>query len=286
MVDKLDFQYTFQYLVRRRIFMSSETNIILFAVISITVVVIGMFTFFVMMMIRSHRKIEAEQRERIRQMQVFSEKLQAAREEEQKRLSRELHDELGGTLTSLKYDLFWIQQHIQPSDELNQRMSSMQELIGSATKVVQRISAELRPKILDSLGLVPALEWLIQDFQKRTGINATFTHPESIPSLDDNAKTGIYRIVQEALTNVARHSQASEVSITLVIQNSSLHIQVTDNGKGFDESLLEHPDSLGLLSMQERARIIGATISIHGKLGKGTNVSVIVPVNQDQQKQS
>ncbi|HOV99440.1 MAG TPA: sensor histidine kinase [Bacteroidota bacterium] len=266
--------------------MSSETNIILFAVISITVVVIGMFTFFVMMMIRSHRKIEAEQRERIRQMQVFSEKLQAAREEEQKRLSRELHDELGGTLTSLKYDLFWIQQHIQPSDELNQRMSSMQELIGSATKVVQRISAELRPKILDSLGLVPALEWLIQDFQKRTGINATFTHPESIPSLDDNAKTGIYRIVQEALTNVARHSQASEVSITLVIQNSSLHIQVTDNGKGFDESLLEHPDSLGLLSMQERARIIGATISIHGKLGKGTNVSVIVPVNQDQQKQS
>lgn len=258
--------------------MSAETNIILFAVFSITIVVLGMFVFFVVMMIRSHKKIEAEQRERIRQMQVFSEKLQETREEEQKRLARELHDELGGTLTSLKYDLYWIQQHSQLNTEALQRIASMQELIAAATKVVQRISAELRPKILDSLGLLAALEWQAQDFQKRTSIAVTFSSPEILPELNDTIKTGIYRIVQEALTNVARHAQATTVTITLAHENSALHILVADNGKGFDEALLQHPDSLGLLSMQERARIMGASVSIRGTVGKGTTVTLKVPL--------
>ncbi len=257
--------------------MSTETNIILFAVFSVTAVVIGMFVFFIVMMIRSHRRIEAEQQERIRQMQVFSEKLQQAREEEQKRLSRELHDELGGTLTSLKYDLFWLQQHYKPQGEVLQRLTSMQELITNATKVVQRISSELRPKILDSLGIVAAIEWQVQEYTKRTGIKVNFQHPDNVPSLPEHINTGIYRIIQESLTNVARHAEASEVSISLAIENSSLHIHVQDNGKGFDETLLEHPNSLGLLSMQERARIMGGTLTIKGRQGQGTSITLIIP---------
>jgi len=130
--------------------MSTDSAIILTAVFSVTIVVLGLFTFFVLMMVRNHRKVEAAQRERIRQMQLFSEKLQTAREEEQKRIARELHDELGGTLTSIKYDLLWLEQRTSVQGEVAQRFHVMRDLIDSTTKVVQRISAELRPKIGNS----------------------------------------------------------------------------------------------------------------------------------------
>jgi two-component system, NarL family, sensor histidine kinase UhpB len=259
--------------------MSSETNIILFAVFSVTIVIIGLFSFFVMMMIRSHRKIEEAQQERIRQMQLFSEKLQAAREEEQKRIARELHDELGGALTGMKYDIHWLAIHTSKRGEIPKRYAALKELIDATTKTVQRISADLRPKILDTFGLSAAVEWHIGEFKKRTGIYAQFHANSKLPIFDEAITTGVYRIIQEALTNVARHSHATEVSVTLQFQNDILRGEITDNGQGFDQALLHHPESLGLLSMQERARIIHGTVSISGSTGKGTCVTVDIPLS-------
>jgi two-component system, NarL family, sensor histidine kinase UhpB len=263
---------------------SSETNIILFAVFSVTIVIIGLFTFFVVMMIRSHRKVEEAQRERIRQMQLFSEKLQAAREEEQKRIARELHDELGGALTGIKYDIYWLATHTSKRGEIPKRYIALKELIDATTKTVQRISADLRPKILDTYGLSAAVEWHIGEFKKRTGIDVQFHEISKIPSLDDSITTGVYRIIQEALTNVARHSHATSAHVALQLYNEILHVEIVDNGKGFDQALLHHPESLGLLSMNERARIIHGTVAINGSPGNGTRVLVDIPLQQMAQQ--
>jgi signal transduction histidine kinase len=258
--------------------MFSDSIVILTAVFSITIVVLGLFSFFVLMMVRNHRKVEAAQRERIRQMQLFSEKLQSAREEEQKRIARELHDELGGTLTSIKFDLLWLEQHTSAQGEVAHRFHAMRDLIDSTTKVVQRISAELRPKILDSFGLAVAVEWQTNEFKKRTGIDARFRKLSELPPIDETVTTGVYRIVQESLTNIVRHAQATSVEVNLQLRNDLLHVEVIDNGKGFDKALLDHPESLGLLSIRERARMIGGNAVINGSPGKGTQVVLDTPL--------
>jgi signal transduction histidine kinase len=266
--------------------MSSDPTIIIIVIFCVIILVLGLFSFFILMMVRNHRKVEAAQRERIHQMQLFSEKLQSVREEEQKRLARELHDELGGTLTSLKYDLLWLEQHTSVKGEAAQRFQAMRELIDSSTKVVQRISAELRPKILDSLGLAVAVEWQTIEFKKRTGIDAQFRKLSELPSIGEAVTTGVYRIVQESLTNIARHAQATSVEVNMQIRNGLLHVEITDNGKGFEKALLEHPDSLGLLSIRERARIIGGNAEISGNPGKGTQVILDAPLQNQNPSQT
>ncbi len=257
--------------------MSSNAAIII-VIFCVTIIFLGLITFFVLMMVRNHRKVETAQRERIRQMQLFSEKLQSTREDEQKRIARELHDELGGTLTSIKYDLLWLEQHTSAHGEVAQRFQAMRDLVDSTTKVVQRISAELRPKILDSFGLAVALEWQTNEFKKRTGIETRFHKLSELPAADESVTTGVYRIVQESLTNVARHAQATSVDVNMELRDNLLHVEIIDNGKGFDKVLLEHPESLGLLSIRERARMIGGNASIHGSPGKGTQVILDTPL--------
>jgi signal transduction histidine kinase len=257
---------------------SDNSTIIIIVIFCVTILIVGLFTFFVLMMVRSHRKVVAAQRERIRQMQLFSDKLQAAREEEQKRIARELHDELGGTLTSMKFDLLWLEQQTSAQNEVVQRCQAMRELIGSTTKVVQRISAELRPKILDSLGLTAAVEWQAGEFKKRTGIETQIYLKEELPKLNETLTTGIYRIVQESLTNISRHAQATHVEIRIQLHDENLHVEIIDNGKGFDNALLDHPESLGLMSIRERARMIGGNAIISGSLGKGTQVILDTPL--------
>jgi two-component system sensor histidine kinase UhpB len=258
--------------------MSSDSTTILTAVFSVTIVVLGLFLFFVLMMVRNHRKIEAAQRERIRQMQIFSEKLQSAREEEQKRIARELHDELGGALTSIKYDLMWLEQHSLMKRTAKQRYKTVRNVVDATTKTVQRISSGLRPKILDSVGLAAAVEWHIREFTKRTGIKAKLQPIAALPPIDEAITTGVYRIVQEALTNVARHSEATNVEVSIEKHDSMLSVEISDNGKGIDEAKLAHPESLGLLSMHERARILGGEITFSKNHGKGTRVSLMAPL--------
>jgi len=236
-------------------------------------------------MIRNHRKIEAAQRERIRQIQLFSDKLQEAREEEQKRLARELHDELGGLLTSMKYDLLWLEKHTKGDNGVRERFEIIRNVIDSMTKVVQRISSELRPKILDTIGLLAAVEWQVNEFKKRTGINAHFscTEQDENISINDTIKTAVYRIIQECLTNVARHSQAKNVIVEIKSEGNNLHVEVRDDGKGFESSLLDHPESLGLLSIRERARMAGGNATIEGCPGKGTKVILDIPLRKENE---
>ena len=266
--------------------MSSDASIILTAIFSVTIVVLGLFLFFVMMMVRSHRKIEAAQRERLRQMQVFSEKLQAAREEEQKQIARELHDELGGALTSIKYDLLWLGNHATMKKDAKTRYTAIREMVDATTKLVQRISSGLRPKILDTVGLAAAVEWHVKEFSRRTSIDVQLSQDEALPPLDETVTTGVYRIIQEALTNIARHSEATRAEVTLRVLNSSLQVEVTDNGKGIDQAMIVHPESLGILSMQERARMLGGTVSFTSNPGKGTRVVMIAPMHGDHQSKT
>jgi signal transduction histidine kinase len=283
MVDKLGASYSRKHTFYNRIPVPSDSAIILTAVFSVTTVVLGLFLFFVLMMVRNHRKIEAAQRERIRQMQLFSEKLQSTREEEQKRIARELHDELGGYLTSLKYDFLWLEKRSSMQYEVTQRFQAMRDLIDSTIKTVQRISSELRPKILDNLGLSAAVEWQVRELKKRTGIDAHYKQDGELPSINEAVTTGVYRIVQEALTNVARHSGATVVEVIIQLKDGKLQVEITDNGKGLDYAALKDPESLGLLSMQERARIMGGEITIMGNTGKGTRIFLRTPLQGKHQ---
>jgi signal transduction histidine kinase len=265
--------------------LSANTTAIIITIFSITLVVFGLISFFVVMMIRNQRKIVAAQKERIHQIQLFSDKLQTTREEEQKRIARELHDELGGSLTSIKYDLLWLEQHSSTEGEVAERFRATRGIIDSTTKIVQRICAELRPKILDVLGLGAAIEWQANEFKKRTGVDATFRQSSELPLMNDGIRTGIYRIVQECLTNIARHAQASSVTINMKVKDNSIFVEITDNGRGFDDSLINHPDSLGLLSLRERTRMINGTIEINGNPGKGTRVAISVPLQKTNQSE-
>ena len=265
--------------------MSPDSNIIIIAIFSVTTVVLGLFLFFVVMMVRSHRKIEAAQRERLRQMQIFSEKLQSAREEEQKQIARELHDELGGALTGIKYDLLWLGKHTAMKRDVKERFQTIRDMVDTTTKTVQRISSGLRPKILDTVGLAAAVEWHIREFTKRTSIEVTLKHIDKLPPLDDGVTTGVYRIIQEALTNIARHSQATRAEVALQLNNGVLQVEITDNGKGIDQAMIVHPESLGILSMQERARMLGGKVMFTNNSGKGTCVTLTAPIHGDNQSQ-
>jgi signal transduction histidine kinase len=262
---------------------SPDSNIIITAIFSVTAVVLGLFLFFVVMMVRSHRKIEAAQRERLRQMQVFSEKLQSAREEEQKQIARELHDELGGALTGIKYDLLWLGKHTTMKQDAKERFKAIRDMVDTTTKTVQRISSGLRPKILDTVGLTAAVEWHIREFTKRTSIEVKLLQPDKLPSIDDAMTTGVYRIIQEALTNIARHSEATRAEVALQLNDSELKVEITDNGKGIDQAMIVHPESLGILSMQERARTLGGRVIFTSSPGKGTCVVLTAPMRGGNQ---
>jgi signal transduction histidine kinase len=249
------------------------------AVFCVTAVVLGLFLFFVLMMVRSHRKIEAAQRERLRQMQIFSEKLQSAREEEQKQIARELHDELGGALTGIKYDLLWLGKHAVMKRGVKERYQAIRGMVDTTTKTVQRISSGLRPKILDTVGLEAAVEWHTREFTKRTSIEIDLHQTNKLPPLDDAMTTGVYRIIQEALTNIARHSEATRAEVALQLNGDELCVEIADNGKGIDQAMIVHPESLGILSMQERARILSGKIVFTSNTGKGTRVVLTVPIH-------
>ena len=217
-------------------------------------------------------------------MQIFSEKLQAAREEEQKQIARELHDELGGALTGIKYDLLWLGKHTAMKKSIvKERYEAIRAMVDTTTKTVQRISSGLRPKILDTVGLEAAVEWHIHEFTKRTSIEVKLKQTDKLPSLNDAMTTGVYRIIQEALTNVARHSEATHAEVTMRLNNGNLQVEIADNGKGIDQAMIVHPESLGIMSMQEHARILGGKIVITSNLGKGTCIILNAPIHNGNQ---
>lgn len=210
----------------------------------------------------------------------LTEHLQNVREEERLHMAREIHDELGQLLTILKMDVSWLNKRTDPGNMIaKEKLSEILSVIDTTVKTVRRIASELRPSLLDDLGLVAAMEWHLEEFEKRSGILKELYIPETEILLPDSLKIGIFRIFQESLTNVARHSDATKVIVSLIQDQKQLILTIKDNGKGFEEKE-SAKKTLGLLGMKERSQMMGGQYSISGIQGEGTTVTVIVPLTE------
>jgi PAS domain S-box-containing protein len=212
------------------------------------------------------------------QLRLLSGSIMAGQEKERKAIARELHDELGQILTALRMDAVWLSDNLKEKNtQAAERARSMCQLIDKTLDEVRGLATRLRPGMLDDFGLIDALEWFTKDFAKRTGIATTFTHPE-MSDVDSLVATAAYRIAQEALTNVARHSYATRVTVTMQVDNGNMTLAVTDNGRGFNPKDLRESECLGLAGMRERAGLLGGSLEMHSKPGGGTRVDVRLPL--------
>jgi len=236
--------------------------------------------------ITEHKRAEEELRSSREQLRNLSAHLQSVREEERTLIAREIHDELGQALTALKMDLSWLGNRL-PKDEksLLEKAKSMSELIDMTIQTVKRISAELRPGLLDDLGLAVAIEWQAEEFQNRTGIKCEITLAPKDIILDQDRSTAIFRIFQETLTNVARHANATRVKVSLKEDKGKLVLKVRDNGIGITQEQISAPKSFGLIGMQERAHFWGGKVKISGIRNKGTTVTVSIPLDKKGETQ-
>ncbi|MCH7732852.1 MAG: PAS domain S-box protein [Candidatus Marinimicrobia bacterium] len=212
-----------------------------------------------------------------KQLQALSLHIQRMQEEERTRISREIHDELGQSLTGIKMDLVWLK------DEMSLRqkplIDKLIKFIDTTMNTVQRISTQLRPVILDDLGLVAAIEWQIQDFQNRSGINCELNFETEDISIDQDRSTAIFRILQEALTNILRHAEANEVIVNLEQREKTLLMSVIDDGKGIYKEQITDRNSLGILGMKERLQPWGGEFQISKMNGSGTKLMVQLPLD-------
>jgi signal transduction histidine kinase len=217
-----------------------------------------------------------DSRERLRNLSV---RLQSIREEERKLIAREIHDQLGQALTVLKVDLSLLGQKRPRDVELVQRTESMSELVDSSIDTVRRLSSELRPRVLDDLGLAAAIEWQAQEFQKRTGIRcAVEIWPQRL-AIDPERSTACFRIFQEALTNVARHAKASRIFVSLRLEGDRIWLRIKDDGRGISSEKLSDPKASGLVGMRERVHPWQGEVSVRGIPDQGTEVTVMIPLS-------
>jgi signal transduction histidine kinase len=227
------------------------------------------------------RRHRAQSRLSREQLRALARRQQAIQEQERTALARELHDEFGAALTALKLDLHWIMARLPPGlKSLQDRGKRMSELIDRTVESVSRTGALLRPRVLDDFGLVAGIEWQTREFERRTGIHCRTSLPEQA-ELDPKLSTAIFRIFQEALTNVARHAQATEVSVNLRVDGNGVFLEVKDNGVGISQDQLSSETSFGLLGMQERAYAFGGEICFEGGANQGTTVRLQIPFTTD-----
>lgn len=209
----------------------------------------------------------------------LSSHLQNIREEERTMIARDIHDELGQQLTALKMDIHWINKKLKIADPvIGKKLSEALALIDETVKSVRRISSNLRPSILDDLGLIAALEWHSNEMQKRSALKINFTtdmHDKSIP---DNIATGIFRIYQEIITNTIRHAQAHHVNAVLHTTDGQIALEVEDDGKGMDITKINKNKTLGLIGIKERTYVLGGTFKLFSYPGKGTQIKISIPV--------
>ncbi|HJQ53410.1 MAG TPA: histidine kinase [Gemmatimonadaceae bacterium] len=212
------------------------------------------------------------------QLRALASRLQAVREEERTGIAREIHDELGQALTGLKLDISWMKGRLPRNHEMLDHCASIIERIDQTLTSVRRIATKLRPSVLDQLGLEAALEWLAQEFMNRTGIEVGTEIATSGEPLPEDLGSSAFRILQESLTNVARHSGATYVTIRLTQTPDLLVLEVTDNGVGANANCLAGTTSLGVIGMRERALACGGEFSIDGHPDRGTTVALRVPL--------
>ena len=219
------------------------------------------------------------------QLRSLSAYLESAREEEKKRIARQIHDELGQALTTLSLDLSWLNNRLTGErdmldiDLIKSRTHAMFNLIDSTVQTVQRISSELIPGVLEHLGLAEAIRWQVDRYRNRTGISYDVNITNDNIELNQNSSIAIFRIFQETLTNIVRHADATEVKVLLEMDDNELTLEVEDNGKGIQDVHITSPESVGLIGMRERARILGGKVNISGSPGIGTKVKMIIAMN-------
>jgi len=212
------------------------------------------------------------------QLRELSAHLETVREEEKARIAREVHDELGQMLTVLKLETSMCElAYAQLDPGLNERLNSMKRLIAQLFQLVRDVATALRPPILDA-GIASAIEWQARRFEARTQIPCLVQVPDNLPALSDAKAIGLFRILQEALTNVMRHAQAHTVELTLVVEGGDLQLTISDDGVGFVESQ-GRPVSFGVVGMRERVLMMGGQLSLHSEPGEGTTLSVRVPLD-------
>lgn len=217
-------------------------------------------------------------------LRELSAHLENIREEERKHIAREMHDELGQFLTGLKMDIRWLDKRLPDSKEnaaSREKLTEMATMVDEAVLFVRKLAAELRPSILDDLGLIAALEWHSQEFSRRFNIEAEFR--SEVPDLKTSSvvATGLFRMFQESLTNVARHASAKKVSAYLEV-DGFIRLSIKDDGKGFDLNGIGDRKTLGLLGMKERAFMIGGKLEIISSPGQGTTIIIKVPLHQEE----
>ena len=229
--------------------------------------------------IAERKQIEAQLRASEDSLRGLTARLESVLEKERTRISREIHDELGQALTGLKMDVTWLLGKLPNGKKpLSDKLGSMGGLIDDTIQSVRRIATGLRPELLDEAGLAAAISWQTRDFQMRTGIRCKTSLPADEPEVHPEHATGAFRVFQEVLTNVARHANATRVDVLMKREGDGMVLEVKDNGSGIKEPQRLGGQSLGLLGMRERVALMGGEIEIAGKRGKGTRVTIKVPL--------
>ena len=230
--------------------------------------------------VTERRQAEEQLRESNRQLRQLSGSLQNIREEERSRIARELHDELGQQLTGLKMDLAWVANQMRGErSDLAAKVSGMEQHVNATIKSMRRISTELRPALLDDLGLGAAIEWLTADFSRRTGVAVALDLAAADCAQGDAMVTALFRITQECLTNVARHAQATQVRISLLQVGPNLELTVNDDGKGMVTPVAVSSEGLGLIGIRERAIMLNGAATFSSRADAGTTIKIVVPMS-------
>lgn len=212
------------------------------------------------------------------QLREFSSHIQDAKEQERLRIAREVHDEIGGLLTAIKMDLAWMKQRL-PKDSpiLEEKTTTIENLVDKAATAARNLAHSLRPGYLDSFGIVAAIEMEANEFQQRTGIACVLGHTDDDVDLNPDVSIALFRIFQEALTNIMKHAQANEVNVAIYSRENCVDLTIRDNGRGFAETERAKPRSFGLRGIQERVAHFGGEVQITSLPGQGTTVAVTIP---------
>jgi signal transduction histidine kinase len=225
------------------------------------------------------RELTREVNERTRELTALSTHLQEVSEQEKSALSRELHDELGGLLVAARMDLSWLEQRLPTSDPgIQQRFKRIHECLSAGVDLKRRVVEELRPTLLDNMGLFAALRWQYKETCRRKGIKCTESIPDSEPRFDPAAAIGVFRIAQEALTNILKHAEAKSADLAIGIDGDTLFLRVSDDGKGIPVNSLPANTSHGLASMRHRIAALGGTWEVRSPRTGGTEVTALIPM--------
>lgn len=244
--------------------------------------------FFAMVQDISERKqAEADIARSHAQLRALSSHLQTVREEEKAHIAREIHDELGGLLTALNMDVFWLTKRTPPElAPLHEKFAAMTQLVSEAVQTTRRIATDLRPTLLDDIGLAAAIEWQVKEFQNRMGLTCQLTLPAIETPLNKEYSIALFRILQESLTNIARHAAADRADICLAWSDTHIVLTVSDNGCGIAQERILNPLSHGVRGIFERAIHLGGTVDISGPPGEGTHLTIKLPLPESVDRES